>query len=398
MSEKVIIIGGGAAGLMAAISSAKQGANVTVLEHSERVGKKILSTGNGKCNLTNTSISKNKYYGGDKLFIENILKRFNVENTLNFFSDLGVLLKNKNGYIYPMSEQASTVLNALRFKCEELEVKFITGKECNKIEQFQNGFKVEGVKYNAVILATGGMSAPKTGSDGTGYSIAKRLGHTIIKPQPALVALKCEEGFYKALAGIRTTAELKLFIDDTQVADDKGELQLTSYGISGIPVFQISHFATRALNKTKNIYVYIDFLPDYSSEELIDFLSRSVETNIRTPEEHLSCILNKKLASVIFKESKASKYMTIKDISSIVNKIKKFKTKVISSNSFENAQVTSGGISTIEIDSNTMESKLIKNLYFAGEIMDVNGICGGYNLQWAWSTGYIAGEEAGRNK
>lgn len=398
MSKKVVVIGGGASGLVAAISAAKRGSQVTIIDHGERVGKKILSTGNGKCNLTNLFLSSNNYYGGNTDFINRVLDGFSVADTMEFFESLGILLKEKNGYVYPVSEQAATILNALRFKCQELKINIICDRKVKSISKDNDGFLVDNIKADSIIVATGGMAAPKTGSDGSGYSLVEKLGHEIIKPEPALVGLQCSESFYKALAGIRTTAEIKMYVDDNLVATDSGEIQLTAYGISGIPVFQVSHFATRAFKESKNIYAMIDFLPEISSEELLDFLSKSISSNLRTPEEHLSCILNKKLATVIYKESRATEYLKLKDISAIVNKIKKFKTNIIGSNSFENAQVTSGGIEVTQINPETMESKLVKNLYFAGEIIDVNGICGGYNLQWAWSTGYIAGRYAGRKE
>lgn len=396
MSKNVIILGGGASGLMAAISAAKRGADVTIIEHGERVGKKILSTGNGKCNITNTDLSEKKYYGGNREFIKKVIQTFCVQDTMDFFESLGVLLKDKNGYIYPESEQASTILNVLRFKCQELKIKTICDKNVKNITYDENGFSVEGIRGDSLIIATGGMCAPKTGSDGSGYGIIKKIGHKVIKPEPALVGLKCRGTFFKSLGGVRTTAEIKLYVDDRLMASDLGEIQLTEYGISGIPVFQVSRFATRALGRTENIYAVIDFLPGISNEDLVEFLNRSVSNNLRTPEEHLSCILNKKLAQVILKETKTSEYLNLNDITEIVNKIKKFKTDIIGSNSFENAQVTSGGVDLNEINPETMESKILKNLYFAGEVMDVDGICGGYNLQWAWSTGYLAGRSAGR--
>lgn len=396
MSNKVLIIGGGASGLMAAISAAKRGCEVTIIEHGERVGKKILSTGNGKCNITNTDLNEKKYHGGNREFIKKVIEEFNVQDTMDFFQSLGVLLKNKNGYIYPESEQAATILNVLRFKCQELKITTVCNKNVKNILVGHDGFLVEGIKANCLIIATGGMSSPKTGSDGSGFSLIKSLGHKVIKPVPALVGLKCREGFYKALGGVRTTAKISLFVDDKLMASESGEIQLTEYGISGIPVFQISRFATRSFGKTDKIYAVIDFLPEIEHEDLMEFLNRSISNNLRTPEEHLSCILNKKLAGVILKETNISEYLNLNDISEIVNKIKKFKTDIIGSNSFENAQVTAGGVDLKEINPITMESKLVKNLYFAGEVMDVDGICGGYNLQWAWSTGYIAGKNAGR--
>lgn len=398
MSKKVVIVGGGASGLMAAIQASRQGSKVTIMENMDRVGKKILSTGNGKCNLSSELVKPEFYFGGNKTFIREVLNNFPVSETKEFFENMGVLLFEKNKGIYPYSQQASTILNALRYKCQEMGVREVCDRKIFEIQKRKKRFLVGEEIFDSVILATGGFAAPKTGSDGSGIKIAKEMGHKIVKPVPALVGLNCEESFYKSLQGIRAFGKITIYIEDEPVAWDQGEIQLTSSGISGIPVFQISHHATRSLDKTKNIRCEIDFFPDMSDEELLDFLSKSISSNMRTPREHLACILNKKLAEVIYKESKTTEFMTLKDLVAIVNTAKHFQTKVVGSKGFEFAQVTSGGVDVKNINPHTMESLIVDDLYFAGEIMDINGLCGGFNLQWAWSTGYIAGSNAGKEK
>ena len=262
MAKKVIVAGGGASGLAAAVTAAENGAKVTVLEHKDRVGKKILMTGNGKCNLTNMSDVQGKYYSSDKASLERIydtLDRFDAAKTREFFRKLGLYTKEKrDGGVYPVSEQASIVLDVLRSACDRLGVTIRTDCELTDVMPEKNGGRVrvkspdkdaEELAYDRLILATGGKAAPVSGSDGSGYALAKRLGHRIIEPLPALVQLRCEGGFFKALSGVRAQGTVRLVIDGKEAAAEAGELQLTDYGISGIPVFQLSRLASRALDR-----------------------------------------------------------------------------------------------------------------------------------------------------
>ncbi|MDE7184394.1 MAG: NAD(P)/FAD-dependent oxidoreductase, partial [Lachnospiraceae bacterium] len=278
MAKKVIVAGGGASGLMAAVTAAENSAKVTVLEHKDRVGKKILMTGNGKCNLTNMSDVHGKYYSSDTASLERIydtLVRFNARETRDFFQRLGLYTKEKrDGGVYPVSEQASIVLDVLRSACDRLGVTIRTDCELTAVLPEKNGGIVrviqheqdaqnekkrnyeskgkkesskEEIAYDRLILATGGKAAPVSGSDGSGYALAKSLGHCIIEPLPALVQLQCDGRFFKALSGVRAQGTVWLRIDGTVAAAEEGELQLTDYGISGIPVFQLSRLASRAL-------------------------------------------------------------------------------------------------------------------------------------------------------
>ncbi len=404
MKYDIIIIGGGASGLCTAIMSKKENNSILILEHSNRVGQKILSTGNGKCNLTNSECkvslfdknSENIYpyfSSGDITFVEEIIKKFDCESTIEFFNNLGLITENKNGYIYPRSEQASTVLDFLRFKCEELCIDVVTNFEPKHVTKKEHLFDIDG-KYQCekLVLATGGMSAPKTGSDGSGYNIAKVFGHTIIKPLPALCGLKCTDKFIKELAGVRNDCTITLKLKDGGVFKDilsaKGNLQFRADGISGIPVFQISSLATRLLDDNKELLVSIDLLPDIDRKELFAYLSKNQENK-------LMGILNKKLALVVDKEVKKAHKGAPIDANcgdfakSFFSTITKFKMHPVSTFGFEKAQVTSGGIDTSEISVEDLQSKIVDNLFFAGEIIDVNAICGGYNLQWAFSSANI---------
>lgn len=410
MTKKVMIIGGGASGLTAAIAAARQGANVTILEHMDRVGKKILSTGNGRCNMTNLSMRAEYYRCSQKQFPMKVLDRFSVWDTLTFFDELGIVTKNRNGYIYPNSDQAAAVLDTLRLEAEHAGVNILCSCHVKKARQLKKDgrrqFRIEtdqGIfEGGSLILATGSRAAPATGSDGSGYELAKAFGHPLIKPLPALVQLRCEGKQYKQLAGIRCEASLKMMVDDRAVAGEEGELQLTEYGISGIPVFQISRFASVALDDGKPVTVLIDFLPSQSRDESRRFLKKRVERmEYRACGDLLTGILNKKLALVLLRLSGIRQddlVGAVKDPqwNRLLANLKCYEAKVTGTNPFEQAQVCCGGVDTRDVRPDTMESRLVPGLYLTGELLDVDGICGGYNLQWAWSTGMIAGSCAGK--
>lgn len=410
MADKVIIIGGGASGLTAAIAAARQGAGVTILEHMDRVGKKILSTGNGRCNMTNLSVRAEDYRCSQKQFPMKVLDRFSVWDTLTFFDELGIVTKNRNGYIYPNSDQASAVLDTLRLEAEHTGVKIRCDCHISQAKQIKKEgrrqFLVETDQGNffcgALILAAGSKAAPATGSDGSGYGLAKAFGHSIIEPLPALVQLRCEGKQYKQLGGIRCEASLKMLVDGRAVAGEEGELQLTDYGISGIPVFQISRFASVALAAGSQVTVMIDFLPSQSRDESRRFLKKRVaRMEYRTCGELLTGVLNKKLALVLLKLSGIRQELQVAEVKPpqwdrLLANLKCYEARVTATNSFEQAQVCCGGVDTRDIRPDTMESRLVPGLHLAGELLDVDGICGGYNLQWAWSTGMIAGRSAGR--
>ena len=412
--KQVIIIGAGASGMTAAIFAARQGAKVTLLEHKDRVGKKILSTGNGKCNLSNRKMNADCYRSGGAAFPMQVIERFPVEETLKFFKELGILTKDRNGYLYPLSGQASAVLDVLRTELTECGVTVVTECEIKKIltpgeaerSGDRPGYRVESGKGmflgDALILATGSRAAPVTGSDGSGYEFARRLGHKVIKPLPALVQLRCKENFYKPISGVRTDATVKIYGNGTFLAEDTGELQLTDYGISGIPVFQVSRYAVRALDAGEKVTAVIDFCPELTRKETAAELRRRREhAGSRTMEELFTGWLHKKVSQLFLNLSgiqsqRPLKELTETEIRTLTAVIKEFKTTVTASNSFEQAQICCGGVDVREIDPVTMESKKQKGLYLIGELLDVDAICGGYNLQWAWSTGAIAGTHAGK--
>ncbi|NLZ81737.1 MAG: NAD(P)/FAD-dependent oxidoreductase [Clostridiales bacterium] len=407
MKKHIVVIGGGAAGIMAAIIAKQQGGNVTIIEHTNRIGKKILATGNGRCNLTNLDQRAEFYRGTDPGFSQISLEKFGVKETLDFFYKLGLYVKDKNNYIYPYSEQATTVLNILKMELERLEIPVFYETEIKNIYKKENGFQLittinEKTYCDSLILATGSKAAPSTGSDGSGYKLAIDLGHKLIEPVPALVQLSCSGDYFKNLKGIRTHGKISLYIDNKKIAEDTGELQLTDYGVSGIPVFQISRFASVAIREGKEVRIALDFLPDLDKSNLLIKLEDPFFVKEKLTEEVIKGFLNHKLSTSLIKEAKLSLHrkintLTLKEKHTLVSTIKDFNVKVLDSKSFNQAQVCAGGISTDDIIPETMESKLVPNLYFAGEILDVDGACGGYNLQWAWTSGYLAGSHAGKN-
>lgn len=405
-----IIIGGGAAGLMAAITAAENGAGVTILEHMPRVGKKILSTGNGKCNLTNLDMRPDCYRCGTADFPMTAIGRFSVADTVSFFRRLGVVVTDRNGYVYPASGQAQTVLDALREKAESLGVRIVTECRPETVERDGTGFCVRtscgAFQGDFLILAAGSKAAPATGSDGSGYDLAASLGHKIVKPLPALVQLKCRGDFFRSIAGVRTEAEVSLYTAGKHgelgdlLASDRGELQLTDYGISGIPVFQVSRYASEALDRKKRVLAVLDFFPSLKDEELFSLLKEQrMYLSDRKAEGFLNGIFHKKLAALFLKaagirgEEMAGR-LSDKKLLAAAELIKRTVVEVTAANSFDKAQVCMGGVRVKDVDPCTMESRLVPGLYFAGEILDVDGICGGYNLQWAWSSGYAAGASA----
>ncbi len=407
MKQEGIIIGGGAAGLLAAITAAESGASVTILEHMPRVGKKILSTGNGKCNMTNLHMTEECYRSGVEGVPMQVIRKFSVADTIAFFRRLGVLTTDRNGYVYPASGQAQTVLDALRDKADSLGVRTYCDSKVISVNKKKAGrftVKTETQAYAAdfVILCAGSMAAKTTGSDGSGYELAKDLGHKIKKPLPALVQLKCNGDFFKAIAGVRTDVKVSLYTLDKNgdrgafLAEDQGELQLTDYGISGIPVFQVSRYAAEALDHKKRVLAVIDFMPDMSDEQLFEVLKDQRNyLKERNAGDFINGLFNKKLAVLFLKSARIKADQPVselnnKKLAELCRVIKEASFEVTGTNPYDKAQICMGGVDLREINPDTMESRLVPGLYFAGEILDVDGICGGYNLQWAWSSGHLA--------
>lgn len=403
----VAVIGGGAAGMMAAITAAREGVKVTILEHKDRIGKKILSTGNGRCNFTNTYQTPACYRSDNRDFAWNIIQKFNVEKTISFFKELGIYPKDRNGYLYPYSDQAAAILEVLQIEIAKLNICVMTEINVLDIQPVKRGIRVttdkKTITVDSVILACGSKAAPVTGSDGSGYQLAKLFGHRIVPVLPALVQLRCAEKFYKSISGVRVQGTVEIYADDISLASDTGEIQLTNYGISGIPVFQVSRYAAKAIYQKQSVTAVLNFMPDMNKDEFLSFLQERITLcPHKTLDEFFTGIFPKKLCELWIRLSRLPKEMRVSDLSGeqlekLVLLIQHLRTHITETNAFEQAQICCGGVDTTEINPDTLESNYVPGIYFAGELLDVDGICGGYNLQWAWSSGFVAGKEAAGN-
>lgn len=422
MCKDIYILGGGASGMFAAINAAflakenNINISVSIIEANSKPGKKILSTGNGRCNITNAEISKDRYHCKDTGFISNILKEYSNTDTINTFEKLGLLLTDRNGYIYPCSMQAASVTDTLISCCILSGVKFINNTIVKDIsfDSSSQKFHISAVSNSdsgsihtyigdKVLISCGTKAGIKTDYS---YSIMKSVagfGHCIDNYMPALCSVYIDvkyKDFFKNANGVRSEVTVALSVNNAVSDIYSGELQITDYGLSGIVIFQLSSSISKALNEMSVPEVIIDFLPLYTSNELYNVVSTQLFFNKKSLLDILSGLLNKKLAlSLIGLYSGLrdnnikpySKDLSEKTLTDIFNFIKNVHFPVIKTNDYLHAQICCGGVRVEEIDCNTMESKLIKGLYFSGECINVDGICGGYNLQFAWSTGYIAG-------
>ena len=402
--EQVIIIGGGASGLVSAIYSAKKGYKVTILEKNNHPGKKILITGNGKCNYWNKIITTDNYNTSSKDKLEKIINNKNKQEIIDLFNKIGIIPKIRDNYYYPYSNQATSIQTALIKECEVLGVNIVTNCEVTDIKKENSMFTIyttNGIYTSKkIIISTGSLAYPKTGSTGDGYQFAKNFGHNIITPLPALVQLKAKESYLKEWQGIRSDVSVTLLENNKKIKTEIGEIQLTDYGVSGICIFNLSSIISRGLYNNKEEQIIINFLHPFninSEQEFINFMNtRNKTMNNRTISDLLDGFLNYKLINLILKLSKIKreeKWNTIsnKQKSILSNFLINFTVSIIGTNSFDTSQTTTGGIPLSEINIETMESLKCKGLYFTGELLDVDGNCGGYNLAFAWITGMLAG-------
>ncbi len=399
--REVLIIGGGASGLTAAISAARAGAKVTLLEQNKQVGKKLLVTGNGRCNLTNRDQALYSYRGSSTDFIDTALKGFGLSETLEFFEGLGITVRDRNGYLYPCSDQASSVADALRMEAEHLRVKLALNTRVQSVRKENHRFLIEtpGWTYegDALILAAGSCAAPETGSDGSGYELARAMGHGVIEPLPALVQLRSPNKVFPRLQGVRIEAQVSLYSEGELLAEDRGEVQFTEYGLSGIPVFQVSRYGVRAIHEGRNVRALLNLLPFLDQKELDVFWQKRIRAGAyKSAAQLLVGLFPRKMADCLLKIAKISpdriaETLTDQERQALWRACTAFEVEISAGNGFDRAQVCSGGVDTEEVNPKTMESIRVPELYFAGEILDVDGACGGYNLQWAWTSGYLAG-------
>ena len=401
----IIVIGAGASGMVSAIYASKYGNKVTLIEKNSILGKKILITGNGKCNYWNEDLSLNHYHSTNHNLINNIITEENMEEISLFFDKLGIIPKIKDGYYYPYSNQATSIQTALIKEIELNHINVLTNIEVIDIKKENNKFIIKTSKQtltsDKVILATGSYAAPKTGSNGIGYEILMNLGHHIITPLPALVQLQANESYLKEWHGIRSDVEVSLIENGQSVKTETGEIQLTNYGLSGICIFQLSGRVSRGLSMKKQEQIKINFLFPFKVDSVNKFIifmnNRNNLIKQRSISDLLDGLLNYKLINLILKLSKIKREdswtnLTFSQKQVLGNYLTNFLIKITGTNSYDNAQTCTGGLSLTEINLHTMESLKIKNLYITGELLDIDGDCGGYNLSIAWITGMLAGK------
>lgn len=409
-SIEIMVIGGGASGMMAAITAAEAGAKVLLIEKLNRVGKKLLATGNGRCNFTNQKQKPEYYHSRTEGAAWPTVSAFDEKQVITWFRERGLLSMDRDGYVYPRSAQALSVVQILERMLRMNGVEIHTGESVEEIIPFSGKQKAYKVCTSAgaylarrVILAVGGAASPVHGTCGDGYDLVKNLGISVIPPVPALTSLVLEGKYCKLWAGVRIQGQVGLYLDGKLLVSDQGEIQMTAYGISGIPVFQISYLAARLLAEGKKPYLILDSMMEFSREGLLQELqqrqSRFLDKGLSVADI-LEGMLPGKLISAYIKEisgkkisaSTAAEKVTKAEWENLVWQIKEKKLLIHSVSDFDKAQVSSGGVDLSELDTGTMELKEYPGLYIVGELADVDGICGGYNLQWAWSSGHAAGK------
>ena len=392
--SKVGIIGGGFSGIVAAIYASKTN-EITIFERNSDILKKLLLTGNGRCNFFNSKQGINYYHSNNIDKLKDIINDNNINELINFYHNIGIEFKEKDGYYYPYSNQAISVKNALVNKLKETNTKIVTDYFVETIKKENNKFIINNeYEFDKVIIAAGGSSYPITGSDGNMYNILKDLGIKVTNIYPALSPLVTDDKYLKELSGVRSNANISFYSNDKFIKDEMGELQLTDYGISGICVFNLSYL----YNIYKNCYVLINFIPFIETkEELEKYLDNKDKLmGEKTISELLNGVLNNKIINVIIKKSniKDIKYKNLdkneKDI--LLDNIFSYKMNITDIKGFNKSQVTMGGVDLSEIDMKTMEVINVPGLYIIGELLDIDGICGGYNLTHSFITGYIVGK------
>lgn len=412
--SNVIVVGGGAAGMMAAIFAARNGQNVTLLEKNEKLGKKIFITGKGRCNITNASEIEDLFSAviSNPKFLYSGFYSFTNDQVIHFFEELGVATKIERGNrVFPVSDHSSDVIAALAREMQRLKVKVQLHCEVKEL-LINNENEIKGVRLangkkmtaDAVVVATGGISYPSTGSTGDGYRFARNCGHKVTELFPSLVPMEVKEWYAKELQGL-SLKNIEIHITDgkKKLYDEFGEMLFTHYGVTGPVILSASSIVGKTLEK-KELVLHIDLKPALTEEQLDKRLLREFEANHNKQFKNaIDSLLPAKLRPVIIElsgieEEKKVHEITKEERLNLLRLIKDFHMTLTGLRGYNEAIITKGGISVKEIDPGTMESKLIKNLYFAGEVLDLDAVTGGYNLQIAWSTGYLAGISAGQDK
>ena len=396
------IIGAGASGMAAALAAAEfENVQVVLMERQARVGRKLAATGNGRCNLTNLHAVADCYHGDAPRFASSALAQFDVSKTLTWFEDLGLYtVAEESGRVYPYSDQANSVVDVLRFALEKPNIQLLTGFEVKKVKRLEDGFRVESadetVLCDKLIIACGGLAGTKLGGSMSGYQLLRSFGHKCTKLRPTLVQLKSSWNGCASLKGVRANCHVQILHDGQLHSESQGELQFTEYGLSGPVIFEVSRDVCQSRG---NWTAKLDLLPDKGVDWLTKQMLRRKATNWKA-EDLLTGILHNRLGRVITQSAGIAAYVPIaqletEEIEAVSGAVKSLEVTLTETMGMDAAQVTAGGIVTAEFDSNTMESRIVPGLYACGEVLDIDGDCGGYNLQWAWSSGHVAGRSAG---
>ena len=399
------IIGGGASGMAAALAAAEDSSNQVILfERQARVGRKLQATGNGRCNLSNLHADGTGYHGDHPEFVQYAMQTFSVAATLRWFKDLGLYtVAEGSGRVYPYSDQANSVVDVLRFGLQKKNIELKTGFEVIRAKRSGDGFTVESseekISCDKLIVACGGLAGTKLGGSMAGYKLLRGFGHHCTKLRPTLVQLKSSWSGCVSLKGVRANCHVQILHDGECHAESRGELQFTEYGLSGPVIFEVSRDACQSAGTWT---ASLNFLPNESAEALEAELLRRGERDLPA-EELLTGMLHNRLGRVLLQAAgirgqRPAQELSRLEIRDICGKIQAFEVPLTQTMGMDSAQVTAGGIVTSEFDGLTMESRLVPGLYACGEVLDIDGDCGGYNLQWAWSSGRLAGRSAGGKK
>jgi len=392
----MIIVGGGASGLMASISASRAGTKVTILEQNSKIGRKISISGNGMCNISNRYISPNRFYSSNPQFIVDFLDGYGFEEVEKFFISIGLeLTEGKDGKIFPLSYQASTVIELLEYEATKLGVEIIYNTQVTKIinnsdfvvETTQGEFRAE-----KLLIASGSLAYPKLGGSDLGYKFAEDMGHTIVERHPSLVQLCSNESWTKSISGVKVYSRVKLYSNREYIGERTGDVLFTDYGVSGLAILDISREASIRLSQHEHCQLSIDLMPDISRDRLINFLLNRVDETSQKPISlWLMGILHKKLTNIIIEDSscRVEKECDLnrREIIKLVYSIKNLKITITDTKGWGGAEVSTGGVDTLEVNPKTMESRIVPNLYFAGEVLDVDGDRGGFNFHFAWVGG-----------
>lgn len=381
--HEVVIVGAGASGLLCGYFLGKAGMDTVILEKNASAGRKLLATGNGRCNFTNRHMSEKCFYG-DQDFVRSVLAQVDTEKVIGIFEEIGMLHREKDGYCYPNSGQASAPASLLIAACQENGILFRLDTEARRVIHKEGEYVIHckrGERYRCrtLVLATGGRAGRTIGGSCSGYKLCRSLFHRVTSLYPGLTGLQAEGGEWSTLAGVRLQGQVSLLLDGRLAGQESGEIQLVKNGISGIPVFQLCRLAAEGLDEGKRVTCELDLCPAMSTGQLDDWLSCHGVGK-------LSGIVHAKLAEVLRDKAGHSQ-------EALIHLMKRYEVRILDTFGFDRAQVTAGGVVTYEVEADTMQSRLRERLFILGELLDVDGMCGGYNLHFAWSTAYLCAKK-----